>query len=191
MLPLALDVTRLSVAVVGRGAGALRRLALLDDAGARRVAVFADAPEPALERAAGARLTRRLPCAAELAETAVLFIADLPEPLAASLAATARAAGILVNVEDQTALCDVHVPAIVRRGDLTVAISTGGQAPGLARLLRQWLETIVDARWSERIRVLAQRRRAWRAAGHTPREVSGFTRSLIERQGWLSGRDAA
>jgi precorrin-2 dehydrogenase/sirohydrochlorin ferrochelatase len=191
MLPLALDLTRLSIAVVGRGAGALRRLALLDAAGATRVTVFADTPDAALADAAGASLLRRLPQSADLAGVAVLFVADLPPPLAAALAATARAAGALVNVEDQTALCDVHVPAIVRRGDLTLAVSTGGHAPGLARVLREWLETLLDARWGDRIRLLADRRRAWRAAGHTPREVSDFTGRLIETRGWLSRRDAA
>jgi len=191
MLPLALDVARLPVAVVGRGAGALRRLALLDAAGAARVMVFADTPDDALAAVAGARLTRRLPHAAEIAGITVLFVADLPHPLAAGLAATARAAGTLVNVEDQTALCNVHVPAIVWRGDLTVAISTAGQAPGLARAMRRWLERLLDGRWGERIRVLARERRAWRVAGHAPAAVSALTRRLIETRGWLPKNDAA
>jgi precorrin-2 dehydrogenase / sirohydrochlorin ferrochelatase len=191
MLPLALDLARLPVAVVGRGAGALRRLALLDAASAARVAVFADAPDAALATAAGVRLTRRFPQAADLIGVAVLFVADLPRARAEALAAMARAAGALVNVEDETALCDVHVPALVRRGDLTLAISTGGQAPGLARALRQWLEGLLDARWGERIRLLARQRRAWRADGRPPQEVSALTRRLIEVRGWFADTDAA
>lgn len=191
MLPLTLDLARLKVALVGRGARAVRRLRLLDEAGATDVIVFADAPDAALTAAAGSRLVCRMPRAVELVDTSVLFVADLPPALAAPLAATARGVGALVNVEDQTALCDAHMPAIVRRGDLTLAISTGGRAPGLARVLRQWLETLLDARWGERIRLLAERRRVWRADGQAPHEVSALTRRLIENRAWFgsAGRD--
>jgi precorrin-2 dehydrogenase/sirohydrochlorin ferrochelatase len=193
MLPLALDLARLSVAVIGNGAGALRRLRLLDDAGAAHVAVFSDAPAPALAAAAGSRLHRHLPRRGELAGRAVVLLADLPRPLATALAVDARAAGALVNVEDDTALCDVHVPALVRRGDLVLSISTGGRAPGLARALKQWLETLLDARWGARLRRLAQRRQRWRADGRTPQEVSTLTCDLLAARGWLSDpdRDAA
>jgi precorrin-2 dehydrogenase/sirohydrochlorin ferrochelatase len=191
MLPLALDVARLAVAVVGRGAGARRRLDLLDAAGAARVVVFSDAPDAALAAAAGARLHRRLPRSADLAGRALVLVADLPPPLAAPLAAAAHAAGALVNVEDQTPLCDVHVPALVRRGDLVVAISTGGRSPGLARALKDWLEPLLDARWAARLRSVARRRRRWRADGRTPQEISALTRRLLAARGWLQASDSA
>jgi hypothetical protein len=47
---------------------------------------------------------------------------------------------VLVNTVDDVARCDFIAPAIVRRGDLSIAISTGGKAPALAVRLRQWLE---------------------------------------------------
>jgi precorrin-2 dehydrogenase/sirohydrochlorin ferrochelatase len=188
MLPLALDLGRRPVVVAGRGAGAVRRLRLADDAGAARVVVFSDGPSPALRAAAGRRLRAGWPSAADLSGAAVLFVADLPRADAAALAAAARAAGVLVNVEDQTALCDVHVPAVVRRGDLVLAISTGGRAPGLARALKQWLERLIDAEWAARLDVLAAGRRRWRAAGHSSRAVSALTRQLLDARGWL-GRD--
>ncbi len=197
MLPLALDLTRLRVAVIGGGAGARRRLQMLDAAGAAQVAVFADAPDAALADTAGARLLGHLPDQHELGGFALVLIADLPRPLAAEFAAAARAHGALVNVEDERALCDVHVPALVRRGDLVLSISTGGRSPGLARALRRWLETLLDARWGERIRSLAKQRRRWRDAGRSPREVAALTDRLIAARGWLadrvpeSGRDAA
>jgi len=193
MLPIALDLTRLRVAVVGRGAAACRRLSLLDQAGARRVSVFSDRPEPALAAAAGDRLRRRLPEGADLAGPAVLLVCDLPLGTAGALAAAARASGVLVNVEDVSALCDFHMPAIVRRGDLVLAISTGGKSPGLARALRHWLERLIDARWGERLRGLARRRRQWRARGLGTPELAALTRQLIEREGWLppDDRDAA
>jgi precorrin-2 dehydrogenase/sirohydrochlorin ferrochelatase len=192
MLPIALDLACLPVAVVGRGAGACRRLALLDQAAARRVTVFSDAPDAALVAAAGDRLRRTLPGRDELADSAVLLVCDLPRPLAAALAAEARALQRLVNVEDDTALCDFHMPAIIRRGDLVLAISTGGKSPGLARALKQWLEGLLDARWAARLQLLAHRRGHWRTSGRSAQEVGGLTRRLLDRSGWLSAasRDA-
>jgi siroheme synthase-like protein len=54
--------------------------------------------------------------------------------------AEAEAAAILINTVDDVARCNFLAPALVRRGDLTVAISTGGKAPALAVRLRQRLE---------------------------------------------------
>jgi precorrin-2 dehydrogenase / sirohydrochlorin ferrochelatase len=189
MLPIALDVGRLPVALVGRGAAACRRLSLLDQAGARRVVVFSDRPEAALIAAAGDRLRRRLPEHADLAATALLLVCDLPPESARALAEAARALGRLVNVEDATALCDVHMPAIVRRGDLVLAISTGGKSPGLAAALKRWLEALLDARWGERLQALARRRRQWRARGHDTAELGALTQRLIARERWLPGAD--
>jgi precorrin-2 dehydrogenase/sirohydrochlorin ferrochelatase len=52
----------------------------------------------------------------------------------------AQQRGVLCNVVDVPELCDFFYPAVLRRGDLQIAISTGGQSPSLAQKLRQQLE---------------------------------------------------
>jgi uroporphyrin-III C-methyltransferase/precorrin-2 dehydrogenase/sirohydrochlorin ferrochelatase len=64
----------------------------------------------------------------------------------AAAAAHAREAGALVNVPDRPELCDFFMPAIVRRGPVTVAIATDGASPTLASRLRQQIETLLPAR---------------------------------------------
>src|SRR4029077_6417769 len=105
-----------------------------------------------------------------LAGLHLLFIAGLKRSAAAALAAKARAAGILTNVEDVPELCDFHVPAVVRRGDLALTVSTSGKAPGLARLLREWLERAVGTEWQDRLERLAEARTGWRSEGLGPSE---------------------
>jgi len=123
---------------------------------------------------------------AALGGLALVFIAGLEEDKARALALRARAAGALVNVEDVTELCDFHVPAIVRRGDLTLTVSTGGKVPGLARHFREWLESRVGPEWEDRIAALSAARTEWRAAGRAPGEVSRLTRERVVQEGWLS-----
>jgi precorrin-2 dehydrogenase/sirohydrochlorin ferrochelatase len=116
----------------------------------------------------------------------VLFIAGLDLSQSAALAAEARGQGVLVNVEDVPELCDFHVPAIVRRGDLAFTVSTNGKAPGLSRLLREWLARAFGAEWSARMEEVAAARTDWRSEGLAPGEVSRRTRDLVARKGWLA-----
>jgi precorrin-2 dehydrogenase/sirohydrochlorin ferrochelatase len=93
--------------------------------------------------------------------------------------------GVLVNVEDVLPLCDFHVPAVVRRGDLLLTASTGGQVPGLARALRETLADQFGPEWTVRLKELGLARAKWRSEGLSPREVSQNVRDLIVRMGWL------
>ncbi len=185
MYPISLDVTRARVALAGGGPAAVRRLAGLDAAGATRVTVFAAAPGPALAEAAGERLVRRLPGAADLIDVRLLLVAGLGEKVSSALAATARAMGVLVNVEDRAPWCDVHVPAVIRRGDLVLTVSTNGRSPGLARRLRRFLEALFGPEWGGRVDEVATRRAAWRSAGAEAATVARLTDAHVARRGWL------
>lgn len=164
MLPIVLSDEFVSVGLAGTGEGRSHRAALLAESGVTAVDVRPDAPLPRI---------------------GVLFIAGLDREPAVALAAKARAAGILVNVEDVPELCDFHVPAIVRRGDLVLTASTGGQAPGLARRLREWLSERFGPEWKLHLEDVGAAREGWRANGLPPDEISRRTRALIAEKGWL------
>ncbi len=73
-----------------------------------------------------------------------------------AIAMAARYRGVLVNVMDDVPNCDFAAPAVVRRGDLVLAISTGGRSPALARKLREELEGRFGAEWEEVLEVLRE-----------------------------------
>lgn len=167
MLPIVLNSAQLKAGLAGEGDGLARRAGLLAEAGVDARLLPADAPDEVL------------------APLQVLFVAGLPDGEARQLAGRARALGILVNVEDVPSLCDFHVPALVRRGELLLTASTAGTVPGLSRLLREWLALAFGPEWTDRIRQLSAARAKWRSAGFSPSEVSHKVRSLIAERGWL------
>ena len=170
MLPIVLNPTsRIRVGTAGSGEGLKRRLDLLSKAGVEQISVFDQRP----------------PTQADLAQLAVLFVAGLDPDPSRELATAARSRGVLVNVEDQPELCDFHVPASVRRGELLFTVSTGGQSPGLSRLLREELEQHFGPEWSDHMDEIARSRSGWRAAGIDPGGVSERTRALVKARGWL------
>jgi len=137
--PVVLDLSGRAALVVGGGAVALRKARALAEAGAR---VRVVAPQILTE----CREDTRIECVCEayaarhVQGARVVVAATDSEETNARVAADARQAGALVNVVDRPELCDFIVPSQVRRGDLLVAISTGGAAPSLARRLRERLE---------------------------------------------------
>ena len=189
MYPVTLDVAKLPVALAGGGPALRRRLDGLDAANADHVTVYAEKPDAALAAAAGPRLVRHLPTAADLAGVRLLLVAGLDDGAAAALAGLARAMGILVNVEDRKPWCDVHVPAVVRRGDLTLTVSTNGRSPGLARRIRRYLEGLFGPEWQDRVDAVATRRAVWRAEGADMATLGRRTDALIARRRWLNTDD--
>src|ERR1700760_729485 len=100
MLPIVLNPVTVKAGLAGLGEARDRRAALLAEAGVE------------------ARLLPENPPDGLLAPLQVLFVAGLDEGMSRDLATRARALGVLVNVEDNIPLCDFHIPAVVRRGEL-------------------------------------------------------------------------
>jgi len=186
MIPIALDPTAVPVAVAGRGEPALRRFRALRGEQARNMLLFTDLPDSRLQAVVGPSLRLRLPRQADLAGLRLLWIAGLPDAMAAELATRARSARVLVNVEDRPPLCDFHSVAEVRRGDLLLTISTGGASPGLAARIRARLATEFGPEWGERLAQLRHRRAGWRRDGRRPAEITELTNALLQANGWLA-----
>lgn len=186
VLPITVDMAQVGIMAIG-GDTLLARLAALDLRGAGAVRVFSAAPSPALINAAGDRLTARWPDAEDFATAAprLVFIADLPTDEAQRFRELAHARGALVHVHDQLALCDFHMPAILRRGPLQVAVSTAGSAPGLSRLLRDEIARFIGAEWEHRTEELAAARRTWKAM---KLNLAQQFEMFIAQKGWFAGR---
>lgn len=175
----------LRVAVIGAGPALERRLAQLLAAGAETPLVFAPLPSPTLLGKRDIMLAARLPAARDLAGISLVFISGLPQAAAAELAAIARAVGALVHVEDEKEITSFHMPAIVRRGELLVAVSTGGASPTLARRLKALIEKLIGPEWGHRVATIGRARERWRQAGLRGDEIAERTTALIEARGWL------
>ena len=141
-----LDMTDRPCLVVGGGPVAERKVAGLLDAGARLTVVSPSATDRLREwaRADRIRLLPREYAAADLAGQAVVFVATDDGGINAGVARDARAVGVLVNAVDDPAHCDFILPAVLSRGEITVAVSTGGASPALARAVRDELGAYLD-----------------------------------------------
>ncbi|QKL01567.1 uroporphyrinogen-III C-methyltransferase [Pseudomonas sp. NY5710] len=135
------------VLVVGGGEIALRKARLLADAGSvlRVVAPDVDGQLAALAREGGGEVLVRGYQAADLVGCRLVIAATDDPGLNAQVSADAQAVSLPVNVVDAPALCTVIFPAIVDRSPLVIAVSSGGDAPVLARLIRAKLEAWIPA----------------------------------------------
>jgi uroporphyrin-III C-methyltransferase/precorrin-2 dehydrogenase/sirohydrochlorin ferrochelatase len=175
LYPLFADLSRRAVLVVGGGPVAERKIAALLNARAQ-VTVNAPTLTPQLQHwVAAGRIAHRPDafCDSWLDRVWLVVAATSDIELNRLIATFAELRRIFVNVVDDAALSSFHVPAVVDRSPLIIAISSGGEAPMLARLLRERLETLLDhslgalttlaARLRKRIRVrhpdMAARRR--------------------------------
>ncbi|TCL06602.1 siroheme synthase CysG [Sodalis ligni] len=179
-LPLFADLRQRPVLVVGGGDVAARKIQLLLRAGAQ-VRVVARRLSPELEQQAQLKVIHWLgqEFSEDMLEGVFLAIAATDDgDLNAEVFAAADKRRILVNVVDCQPLCSFIFPSIVDRSPITVAISSGGKAPVLVRILREKLESLLPSflgpmadiagAWRERVKrhipSVAGRRRFWEKA---------------------------
>jgi uroporphyrin-III C-methyltransferase/precorrin-2 dehydrogenase/sirohydrochlorin ferrochelatase len=160
-LPLFFDLRDRKVVVVGKSAAADRRAELAGSAGA-----------------AVDRVETLEPAALNGAIAAFISTGDAGRDAAA--AQVARAAGVPVNVADRPQLCDFILPAIVDRGDVVAAVSTGGASPTLATVLRGRIEAALPERIGSLARLAATFRAQVNGLIIEPARRRAFWRRLVE-----------
>jgi siroheme synthase-like protein len=158
--PVSLELTGRRAVVIGEEAVAGGKAEGLLAAGAL-VTVVAETPAARLdELAADPRVTvhRRGWRPADLDGAFLCVAARSDEATQAAIYAAGRARGVLMNVMDDIPHCDFATPAIVRRGHLAIAISTGGRSPALARRLRELLQEQFGPEWGPALELLGETR---------------------------------
>jgi precorrin-2 dehydrogenase/sirohydrochlorin ferrochelatase len=182
--PMMVDLTGRRCLVVGGGRVAERKVALLLDCGAavEVVSPVTTLRLTALASAGTIRLARRAVCPDDLTGAFLIFVATDDPVVNHAVAVQARGAGGLVNVADAPDACTFQVPSAVRRGDLTIAISTGGGSPALAKRLRQRIEATIGPEYEAFLAALRELRALAREAVLDPAERRAIYRRALDSE---------
>lgn len=181
--PVTLLISGKPCVVIGGGVEASERAEALLAAGAA-VTVIAAEPDETLRRLARDRRLRLLEREFRPADVAGAFVVfntvrDASD-LGVELLRLAEARRFLLSSLDQPEFSNFTMPAVVRRGRLRVAISTGGASPALARRLRQDLEQLLTPEFADFLDWLGARRREIRDAEPDPARRTDRLRASLD-----------
>jgi len=183
LLPVFLKLAGRKVLLVGAGPVAASKLpALL----ASRADVTVVAPEVRYEIAAtSVRIERRAFRPDDL-DGAWLVVAAAPPEVNLAVSQAADERHIFLNAVDDRSAASVYTGGVLRRGGLTIAVSTGGRAPALAGLLREAIEELIPEDVSNWVELASTLRREQQAAGlamgaRRPRLLEALNRRYAEK----------
>ena len=167
LFPLFVELGGRSCVVLGGGTVAERKVAGLLEAGAM-VTVVSPTLTPLLAelvRAGRVAHIERGYAPGDLAGASLAFAATDDGAINAAVAHEGRARGVWVNAADDPAHCDAILPAVIRRGAITIAVGTGGASPALARAVRERVELALPEAYGALAEMAGRVRRELRAAG--------------------------
>ena len=153
--------------VVGGGKIAERKVESLLECGAV-VTVISPHLSPVLQKLCDSsqiEVVRRRYLQGDLARAFVVVAATDDESVNARVSGEALENGALVNVADDPKRSNFIVPAVIRRGDLVVSISTGGRSPALAKKLRGELERTLVPEYESLLSLVAEVREQFKCSG--------------------------
>jgi len=180
--PIFLDIEDRPCAVVGGGEVARRKVEGLVACGARVRVVARDLTERLLALRDGG-VIEHVPedySFAAVTGSFLVFGATDDEDVNGRIAADCRRAGILVNIADDPERCDFILPSVCRRGDLTIAVSTGGKSPALAKRIREELEDRYGEEYADLLEILGSLRGPVIARGLSADENREVFTGLLE-----------
>ena len=186
MLPIALDLSRLPIALIGNGQGLIKRMEKLDSAGIEDISVYSQ-DASLLQHSIFTRhkTNSYLPKEEDLSSTHVLMGVDLDETYEEWLYDYARTHRILINIEDRMPYCDFHFSSVVRRGDLMLSVNSKGKSPALTARIARLLEAAFEPLWAERLEAIAEKRLAWKKEGLGFKDIIKNSNQWIDEQGWF------
>jgi siroheme synthase-like protein len=165
--PVFLDLTDRPCLVIGGGPVAEGKVTGLLAAGARVTVVSPIVTERLAAWAAEGRISHvaRPYRSDDLAGQQLAFTATDDRKVTAAVSADGRGRGVWVNAADDPAHCDFILPAVVRRGRLAVAVSTGGASPAATRAIREELESYLTEEHAALVELAAEARADLRRRG--------------------------
>jgi precorrin-2 dehydrogenase / sirohydrochlorin ferrochelatase len=195
LFPAFLKLTGRRCLVVGAGPIAQEKIESLLRAGASVRVVAPDATESvrAWARAKKIRWHPRKFRPADLKGVFLVVAATSSPALHARIFRQARRRALLCNAVDDPAHCDFYYGAVVRRGELQIAISTGGHSPALAQRLRKKLEKEIGAEYEHWLKTLGAARKRLFAKSLSPARRKALLHSLaseISFEKFLQHRNA-
>ena len=167
LLPLFLDLAGRDVLLVGGGPVAQTKLRSLLAAGAhvRLVAPEVGSDAAAVPNGDGSLVIERRPFAASDLDGAWLVVAAATPAVNRQVAHAAQSRRVFVNAVDDPGNATAYLSGVVRRGGVTLAISTSGDAPALTALLREALDALLPADLDAWLEMARDERRIWRRGG--------------------------
>jgi len=180
--PIFLRVAGRPCLVVGGGKVAEQKVESLLKAGARVTLISPEITPRLATLAAAQQITHRAReyRRGDLQGAFLAYAATDGDVLHAQIADEAHGAGVLLNVVDQPALCDFITPAVVERGDLVIATSTGGASPALAKRIRHDLEDTFGPEYDLALQLLRRVRKQLRATTRDATERRRICNALVE-----------
>ena len=184
LFPIFLKLDGKRCLVVGAGKVGEAKIAGLIQTGARVHVVALQASQAVHEWAKAGKIVLELRAyvPADFEGASLAVIATSNPQLNKSIYQEAQRRGILCNVVDVPEYCDFYYPAVVRRGDLQIAISTNGQSPSLAQKLRQQLERQFGLGYARWIAELGATRNLILASDLDAKRKSELLHSLASRE---------
>jgi precorrin-2 dehydrogenase / sirohydrochlorin ferrochelatase len=184
LFPMFLKLEGKRCLVVGAGKVGEPKIASLIDSGARVDVVALEATETVHAWALAGAITLEIRRFAidDLENIFLAVVATGSRSLNESIYREAERRGVLCNVVDVPEYCDFYYGAVVRRGDLQIAISTNGQSPSLAQKLRQQLERQFGPAYAQWVAELGETRRHVLASDLDPERKRDLLHSLASRQ---------
>ena len=181
--PVNLNIENRNCLVVGAGGVGTRKAITLLDCGARVTVVSPD-PTAQLKNLAAERsiqLKERSYRSDDLDKMFLVIGATNDEKLNRQISKDAEHVNILCNIADRPEVCNFILPAIVRRGDLAITISTSGKSPALAKKLRLELETQFGEEYADFLKLMGAIRDKLLSQAHEPEAHKSLFNELIDR----------